>query len=268
VIPATRPRGRTPKPGWDAAAAFIGVALLACGTADDSSDRHAVGEPAAARFVTSAACASCHPHQHARWSGSHHDRAMEVANDETVLGNFDDEQFGQFPVMNRFTREDGAFVVTAEGPDGEPTDYPVKYTFGVAPLQQYLIEFPGGRLQSFTVAWDTERRRWFSLYPDERIPPEDPLHWTGRYQRWNLMCADCHSTALRKGYDLAQDSYTTTWAEIDVGCEACHGPGSRHVAWAEARDPGEAVDVADTGLAVDFAGSDARFQVEVCAPCH
>jgi len=193
---------------------------------------------------------------------------MEPATAETVLGDFDDARFDEPPVTTRFTRKDGGFVVTTEGPDGALAEYPVKYTFGFDPLQQYLIEFPGGRLQSLTIAWDTVRRRWFSLYPDERIPPDDPLHWTGRYQRWNLMCADCHSTALRKNYDLARDAYDTRWAEIDVGCEACHGPGSDHVAWAEARERGEVVDPAASGLTVDFAAGNSRTQIEVCAPCH
>jgi predicted CXXCH cytochrome family protein len=147
-------------------------------------------------------------------------------------------------------------------------DFEVKYTFGVYPLQQYLIEFPGGRVQCLTIAWDTEERRWFHLYPDERIPPGDSLHWTGRSQRWNSMCAECHSTDLRQGYDLATDSYEVTWSEIDVGCEACHGPGSAHVAWAEAA---EAAGVPASGapeLLVDFKNGDSRTQVEVCAPCH
>ena len=47
------------------------------------------------------------------------------------------------------------------------------------------------------------------------------------------MCASCHSTGLRKNYELADDSYDTEFFEINVSCEACHGPGSRHVPWAE-----------------------------------
>ena len=46
------------------------------------------------------------------------------------------------------------------------------------------------------------------------------------------MCAECHSTGVRKNYDAANDRFATTWAEISVGCETCHGQGSRHAAWA------------------------------------
>jgi predicted CXXCH cytochrome family protein len=96
---------------------------------------------------------------------------------------------------------------------------------------------PRGRLQALSIAWDSRPKtqngqRWFHLYPDERITHDDELHWSRPSQNWNFMCADCHSTGLRKNYDRDADRFHTTWAEISVGCEACHGPGSRHVAWA------------------------------------
>src|SRR5262249_56116149 len=123
-----------------------------------------------------------------------------------------------------FSKRAGGYFVETEATDGKPADFEIEYTFGVDPLQQYLIEFPGGRLQSLTLAWDTVRKRWFSLYPDEKISPGDSLHWTGRYQNWNVMCAECHSTDLKKGYDPATDSYKTTCSALNVGCQPCHGP--------------------------------------------
>ena len=168
---------------------------------------------------------------------------MQVANDSTVLGNFHDAHFAKDGVTSSFFKKDGKFYVRTDGPDGKPQDYELPYTFGVSPLQQYLVPFPNGRLQSFVVAWDSRSKdhdgqRWFDLYPDQKIAPTDPLHWTGRNQTWNYMCADCHSTDLRKNYDLAKDSYDTKWSEIDVSCESCHGPGSNHVAWAQTHKKG------------------------------
>ena len=126
------------------------------------------------------------------------------------------------------------------GPDGALHDYEIAYTFGVYPLQQYLIAFPGGRYQALGIAWDSRPKdqggqRWFHLYPDQKLKPGDPLHWTGRDQTWNYQCADCHSTDLQKNYDLAANTYATSWTDLDVSCEACHGPGSRHVAWAKSQ---------------------------------
>jgi predicted CXXCH cytochrome family protein len=193
---------------------------------------------------------------------------MQPADETTVLGDFEDAHFTQRGVTSRFFKRDGGFFVNTEGPDGALADFEILYTFGIEPLQQYLIEFPGGRLQSLTIAWDTLKRRWFHLYPDEEIPPGDPLHWTGRYQSWNTMCADCHSTELRKGYDPKSDTFETTWAEIDVGCETCHGPGQPHVDWARDIPEGQEPPPGPNGLLTDFRNTDARYQVETCAPCH
>src|SRR5215471_990143 len=198
-----------------------------------------------ATFVGAQACAGCHAVQFDAWKGSHHALAMQKATDAAVLGDFADAKLEQIGVTTRFFRDSGKFTVRTDGPDGELHDYPIAYTFGVYPLQQYLITFPGGRLQALGIAWDSRRKeqggqRWFHLYPDRQLKPGDPLHWSGHDQTWNYQCADCHSTNLKKNYDLAANAYATSWSDLDVACEACHGPGSRHVAWAKARGQGTA----------------------------
>jgi predicted CXXCH cytochrome family protein len=227
-----------------------------------------------AQFVDNALCARCHSQQHNEWLGSQHALAMQAATDQTVLGDFNDASFTYFDITSRFFTKDGKFFVHTDGPDGTLQDYEIKYTFGVTPLQQYLIELPGGRLQALSIAWDTRAKdaggqRWFHLYPKERITHDDPLHWTKLYQNWNAMCAECHSTNVRKNYDLNTDTYHTTWAAIDVSCQACHGPGSAHVKWARAAQEGTTANPPSShGLMVDFRSTDARYQVDACAPCH
>ena len=120
-------------------------------------------------------------------------------------------------------------MVRTEGPDGALHDYEIAYTFGVYPLQQYLIEFPGGRYQALGIAWDTRPKdqggqRWFHLYPDQQLNPTIRCIGPGP-TRTGTSCAECHSTDLHKNYDLAANIYATTWSEIDVACEGCHGPG-------------------------------------------
>jgi tetratricopeptide (TPR) repeat protein len=248
----------------------------------------------AATFVGAQQCAGCHAQEHARWAESDHARAMQAASAATVLGDFADRRFTQGAVTSTFFRREGRFMVRTDGPDGKPADFEIKYTFGVRPLQQYLVELPGGRLQALPIAWDSRAReaggqRWFHLYPNERIDFRDELHWTRRQQSWNYMCSDCHSTNVRKSYDAATDRYATTWSEINVACEACHGPGSRHVAWAEAARSGRRYDRSDDmGLTVtlrerrgaqwtiDSSSGTARRSVPrttavelgVCAQCH
>ena len=268
----------------------LGLALGACalalgvGAAPSTSPGDAGRPPSAVglpvpgakglEFVGRAGCVECHANEAKLWSGSHHDLAMDVAEPGTVLGAFDGRVFEHEGERFRFAR-DGARFVVGWWPPGKADassahEFDVTHTFGVHPLQQYLIDVgEGGRLQSLTVAWDVEAKRWIHLQDGQRIAPDDALHWQGRYQTWNGMCADCHSTRLDRGYDAASDAHATTWAEIDVGCEACHGPGSAHVARVEARAAGKPVPaVHGDGLVVDFASATSREQVDACGRCH
>jgi len=193
-------------------------------------------------FVGEAVCSQCHVNEVQLWHGSDHDLAMQHATKDTVLGDFGDKRLDYYGTQSRFFKDGDKFVVRTDGPDGKLHDYEVKYTFGVRPLQQYLVELDGGRLQALQTAWDTRPanqggQRWFHLYPDQKIDHTDELHWTRLAQNWNHMCAECHSTNLKKNFDLASNSFHTTWSEINVSCEACHGAGSNHVAWAN-KQPG------------------------------
>ncbi len=220
-----------------------------------------------ANFVGREKCKSCHEAAFESWLGSDHDKAMDVANEVTVLGDFNDVVFTSKGMTSRFFRRGEKFFVNTEGPNGEFQDFEITHTFGVEPLQQYLVPFPGGRLQCLTIAWDKDLDQWFDLYPDEVIPPDDWMHWTRAAMNWNGMCAECHSTNLIKAYDSDTQTYDTSWSEIDVSCEACHGPGSVHVQWASveamARRPLE-----NFGLVVPTANLSSPEQVELCAPCH
>jgi tetratricopeptide (TPR) repeat protein len=231
------------------------------------SEEHSEPAPVGASFVGRERCIECHAEAYELWLGSDHDNAMDVADEATVLGDFDDAEFEHEGLTSRFYRRDGGYFVHTEGPGGEMMEFEVRYTFGIEPLQQYLVPFPGGRLQALPLAWDTERQRWFTLNPDTVIAPDNWLHWTRNGQNWNGMCAECHSTHLRKNYDPASDSYDTTWSEIDVSCEACHGPGSAHVGWAEL-DPMGRPDLENYALEVNTTTLDPAQQVELCAPCH
>lgn len=247
-------------------------------------------EPSA-QFVGSAACSQCHAAEHTEWLGSHHAAAMQHANERTVLGNFDGAAFVKDGVETSFYRSGGKFWVRTDGPDGKIADFEIKYTFGVTPLQQYLIELPGGKLQAFGIAWDSRPaaqggQRWYHLYPDRKLGAGEPLHWTGVDQNWNYQCAWCHTTNLRKNYDPQMRTFKTAWSEINVGCEACHGPASNHLAWTP-KSPAERSMAPDAGFEWSFdkrktadwkmgaAGQATRSggvlssrEVRTCAGCH
>jgi len=221
-------------------------------------------EPA---FVGSTECRDCHNSEFDSWEGSHHDLAMNVANDTTVLGDFNDARFTLHGITSRFYTEDGRYFVHTNGPGGEMGDFEITHTFGWYPLQQYLVPFPGGRLQTLHIAWDSRDNRWFRVPPEGPVDPDDWLYWTNAAQNWNGMCAQCHSTNLKKNYDPETDSYSTTWSDIDVGCEACHGPGSKHVEWAQMPEMARSQAV-NFDLLKQTSDISSREQVELCAPCH
>jgi predicted CXXCH cytochrome family protein len=220
-----------------------------------------------AEFVGSDKCKDCHKPEYDKWLTSHHRMAMAVATEKTVLGDFDDAEFEFFGVTSRFFRKDGKFFVNTQGPGGKMADFEIAFTFGWYPLQQYLVAFPNGRLQCLPIAWDERNKMWYHLYPDRPLDPDDWLYWTNNGQNWNGMCAECHSTDLKKNYNPETDAYQTTWSEISVGCEACHGPGSAHVKWAQLPDMARPA-VEHDALIVKTSGLDARRQIELCAPCH
>ena len=225
--------------------------------------------PVPVAFVGSEKCKKCHETAYNKWNGSHHDLAMDVANDTTVLGDFNDVSYTDpyNNVTSRFYRKVGKYFVQTEGPDGQPGDFEITHTFGFYPLQQYLVPFPDGRLQCLNIAWDIEKKTWYRLPPYEVEGPDDWLHWTRGGQTWNVMCAECHSTRLNKGFDPETGAYQTTWFAIDVGCEACHGAGSKHLAWADkpafARAQTENYD-----LEVHTNSLETTEQIKLCAPCH
>jgi tetratricopeptide (TPR) repeat protein len=230
--------------------------------------RAAAAPPA---WADEASCAGCHAEAARAWRGSHHAKAMMAPSAENVRGAFDGREFRHAGTTTKFFRRDDRYVVRTDGPDGKPADFDVRWTFGWAPLQQYLLELPGGRLQPLQVAWDAPKARWFHLLPDEKAPPGDVLHWSGRYQNANTMCISCHTTGFEKRYDATTDTFASTWRAPNVGCQSCHGPAERHVGWARAKAGGR--EVADLpgerrGLAVDFSALGGRGQVEVCAACH
>ena len=287
------------RPGF--AVAIVLLAMLAAGgvfvaTRDRApvvaSSAPVTSTVVAAKYVTSAQCAGCHAKEHAAWKGSDHDLAMQTADAQSVLGDFAGAKFNYAGTTSTFIRRDGKFFVNTDGPDGKLADFEIKYTFGVRPLQQYLIELPGGRMQALGIAWDSRSKakggqRWFHLYPGQSIKAGDPLHWTGVQQNWNFQCAECHSTDFRKSFDAAAGAFKSTWAEMNVACEACHGPGSNHVAWARKEGAWQSLErskglaialderrgvswmpVAETGNAKRSAPRQESREIDTCARCH
>ncbi len=267
---------------------LVASALVGC----TSSNKPTSFELSRATYVGQTACVECHREQADLMQGSHHQQAMQLATDQTVLGDFNEATLVHHDMPSRMFRKGDKFMVHTEGPDGRMTDFEVKYVFGVTPLQQYMVEFPSTsatmldgevpRVQVLRISWDTEKKEWFYLAPPdvpEKIAPTDDLHWTGIAQRWNTMCADCHSTDYQKHFVPPEPNsnpsqvatsdipgaYHSTFVEINVTCEACHGPGSLHLELARQWFPGWS---RERGYGLANLKASAENQIQACAPCH
>jgi tetratricopeptide (TPR) repeat protein len=212
-------------------------------------------------------CKSCHAKQYNDWMKSDHFKAIQKPTDSTVLGNFNNAGFNADGVMSHFYKKDSTFYINTQGDDGKNHDYPIKYTFGYYPLQQYLVEFPGGKLQATRLSWDSKQNKWFHQYPSQKIDAHDWLHWTGNAQNWNTMCAVCHSTNLKKNYDIEKDTYNTSFDVLNVSCEACHGPGKNHIAYIGTAEYQKGNKIKNSLLQL-AKNSKQLDQINTCAPCH
>jgi predicted CXXCH cytochrome family protein len=246
---------------------LVFVSLEGCRAPEDKKETFTMETSSAVTFVGSASCQSCHAKEFADWKLSDHYLAMLPAHDTTVLGDFNNVTFRADGVTSKFFKRDGKFFINTQGDDGRNHDYEVLYTFGHYPLQQYLVAFPGGRMQATRLSWDSRDKKWFNQYAGQTIHHRDWLHWTGNAQNWNTMCASCHSTDLQKNYDFASDTYNTTWNEINVTCESCHGPGSEHVDFMNSPEYKRGLKSVNFGFLYGKE-TDPQLQLNTCAPCH
>jgi len=232
----------------------------------------AVEAPEHPSFVTSDKCSDCHQEQREQWSGSDHSWAWRDTSRENVFGNFDNASFSHHGITTRFFRDEDRYLVETKNAEGVLEKYEIKYVVGVRPLQQYLIERPGGRLQVLDIAWDTENKKWLMVFPEQNDNvPGNALHWTGVYKNWNGRCAECHATNFRKNYNISTRSFDSKWSEMGVTCESCHGPGEAHVEWAQSPESFALKDylgIESNGMVKSSARTSSEKELLMCSSCH
>ena len=246
--------------------AFIGTALISptapsdpliiTGTETNRSD---------SAYLGSNSCAGCHAEAYQDWRDSHHDQAMQHATGKTVKGDFNNRVFEAPGNSALFSTKADGFYARLAGINGEVQEHKILYTFGTEPLQQYLVAFADGRLQQLPVAWNTLTEQWFDPQPELLAQPGEWVHWSEGGKNWNSMCADCHSNNVEKNFDIASNSYSTSVSEIDVGCEACHGPGRDHVTAVSSANFDAALDQLHISMKV---GENSQAVVDQCGRCH
>ena len=202
-------------------------------------------------YAASDRCRVCHPRQHATWSASYHRTMTQVAGPHSVLGDFDDLTLYFDGRSYDLRSAGGRYSVELSDPDAvdavlglvQAGDLEaaraeaarmarvtrrIAMTTGSHHYQLYW--YPTGRkreLYLLPFAWMVRERRWVPrvsvfLTPPNQLEPR---------KVWNRDCLPCHATGGAPGYAAAgEGAPDTSLAEAGISCEACHGPGSPHVA--------------------------------------
>ncbi len=178
-------------------------------------------------YAGSATCERCHDAVYAAWRGSMHVQMTRPIAEARVIGDFSSgahlEKYGR---AYRMSQRDGRYVISVSH-QGRPADeFEIHYTLGVNRFQGYLSILPDGRIYVLPVFWHRETHQWID-YKEITPLPTDASHEFR--QIWNVNCFNCHATNLAQNFDVATHAYATSWTEMGIGCEACHGPGAAHV---------------------------------------
>jgi predicted CXXCH cytochrome family protein len=191
---------------------------------------------ASSEYAGSASCQRCHEASYKQWESSLHLRMTKPIAEATVVADFSDgTRFADHGRSYEFGRKDGRPFVKIGFADRQPQTFPVDYTLGFKRYQGYLSKLPDGRMYVLPAFWHVETKRWLDW--KELAPVPDGAH--DLRQIWNVNCFNCHATNLSQGFNIATKKYETTWTEMGIGCEGCHGPGREHIALMDAwkKDP-------------------------------
>ena len=230
-----------------------------------SSEPTPASQTTSSDYLGSQACARCHQQDYDQWERSLHIQMTKPVADATVLGDFrDGTRFAAHDRRFEFGQANGRPFMEISFGSSRPETFSVDYTLGFKRFQGYLSALPDGRLYVLPAFWHVESRRWIDW--KEITPVPDGAH--GLRQMWNVNCFNCHATNISQGFNVTTRRYETSWTEMGVGCEACHGPGRKHV---------ELIDAARTDPSLKPGGTleiysspygSPRQSFDSCAYCH
>ena len=212
-----------------------------------SAGQVAAGEEKAS-YVGASQCRQCHKGHYEGWKSTLHPYKFQKASPEIIVGDFTTNNTldieGKQTVM---AEKDSEFFITTTGPDAKEHTYKVDYVIGGFWKQLYVTTFANGELHILPAMWIVKTQTW-----------KISKSWSKTvYQN---KCSGCHNTGTMINYDKESGTYKTTWSDLGVACEACHGPGSRHVAAADDEKAATIVNPAKI--------PDPNRAAMVCGSCH
>ena len=227
-------------------------------------------------FSGSESCIECHQRFYELWSPSHHGKAMEPMNSAYIKSK-------QLPNSEDFSLEGKKYRVefsdstmTMIETDGDSLrDYKIVWALGGKNVSYYLTDLGKGKLQTIPLAYDHNKKIWYNNpesavrhFPDANMRADEALPWKDRMYNFNTSCYSCHVSQLETNFDLATDSYHSTWKEPGINCETCHGPSAEHVRVAkEAKKTGKKLGLDELEIIVTSTFTQNQHNSS-CAPCH
>jgi len=199
-------------------------------------------------YVGASQCKECHAEIYDGWKSTMHPYKFQPASPEAIVGDFEKNcvlQTGDSKTT-MFKKNDEYFITTL-GPDKKEHTYRITYLIGGFWKQLYVTEFPNGELHILPAMWIVETQNW-----------EISKYWSDTI--YQTSCSGCHNTGGEINYDEATETFKTTWVDTGVSCEACHGPGGKHVVASKQ-------DAADT-IINPAKIPDPRRAAMVCGSCH
>ncbi|MFT5240314.1 MAG: putative CXXCH cytochrome family protein [Candidatus Promineifilaceae bacterium] len=215
------------------------------------------GGPTESPALEADSCVACHAAEVEKWRGSQHANAMRTLRPEDAETFQNAAPLPHGPFTTTPTLGTAGPQFTQSNNDGSEHVYTPVGAIAIAPLLQYVVPFPGGRLQAFDAAYNVHTQAWFHVFGDDVRTADDWGFWANRSLNWNARCADCHMTHFEKNYDAATDSYASTWDHMGISCSACHGDMKAHAAAPSRAD-----------LRQNTNPQTLKQRVAVCADCH
>lgn len=191
-----------------------------------------VGEHAG--YTGSKSCRSCHEDQFESWHRSYHRTMTQIASGDAVQADFHNVTLTNEGIRFVLSQKSNELWVRMEravpAVPGEAVPEPVDVRPGLVTgshhMQVFWIPSGEGNAQiGFPFTWLISERRWVPRNSTFVRPPE-VAH---RAEVWNVICSRCHATAVEPRVDNRTHTVSTRVGELGIACEACHGPGQRHV---------------------------------------
>jgi len=194
-------------------------------------------------FVSSSQCRECHTEYHASWHQTYHRRMTQVLTPETMAAPATEVTLETDGLPYRYWREDDEYWVEMVDPqweyvmqkqgreyEAERDAHLVKrrlvMSTGSHHYQAYWVNNGrGNEMFRFPWIYHIGANRWLPTDAAFVSPPDQP----SRVTIWNHNCIQCHTVHGKPGPDYQLGAYVSEVAELGIACEACHGPGEKHV---------------------------------------